>query len=103
MAQLVKPPTLDLSSGLDLRVVTSSPTMGSTLGVVPTQKKKKKIYNCKAILLILSDPYNLWGLQMKYIWSWKLSSELQGKVTFIPHETYGIPEGHFLYVCLFKV
>lgn len=32
----VKSPTLDFSSGLDLRVVRSSPELGSTLGVEPT-------------------------------------------------------------------
>ena len=36
VAQSIKHPTLDLSSSLDLRVVSSSPTLGSTLGVVPT-------------------------------------------------------------------
>ena len=35
MAQLVEHPTLDLSSGLDLRVVSSSPVLGSTLGMKP--------------------------------------------------------------------
>ena len=32
--------TLDLSSGLDLRVVSSSPDLGSTLGMETTLKKK---------------------------------------------------------------
>ena len=41
MAQLVKHGTLDLSSGLDLRVMNSSPTLGSMLDVKPTLKKKK--------------------------------------------------------------
>ena len=41
MAQSVKHPTLDLSSGLDLRVVSSSLELGSTLGVKPTKKKTK--------------------------------------------------------------
>ena len=36
VAQLVKHPTLDLSSGLDPRVVSSSPALGSKLGVEPT-------------------------------------------------------------------
>ena len=36
LAQSVKPPTLDLSSGLDLRVMSSSPALGSTLGEEPT-------------------------------------------------------------------
>ena len=35
VAQLVKHPTLDLSSDLDLRVVSSSPFLGSMLGVKP--------------------------------------------------------------------
>ena len=42
VAQLVKHLTLDLSSGLDLRVVSSSPSLGSTLGMEPTQKQKQK-------------------------------------------------------------
>jgi len=36
VAQSVKHPTLDLSSGLDLRVVSSSSELGSTLGMEPT-------------------------------------------------------------------
>ena len=36
VAQLVKHLTLDLSSGLDLSVVSSSPALSSTLGVQPT-------------------------------------------------------------------
>ena len=36
VAQLVKRPTLDLSSGLDLRVMSSSSAMGSSLGVEST-------------------------------------------------------------------
>ena len=36
VAQLVKRLTLDLSSGLDLRVVTLSPALGSMLGMEPT-------------------------------------------------------------------
>jgi len=36
VAQLVKRPTLDLSSGLDLKVVGSGFTLASTLGVEPT-------------------------------------------------------------------
>ena len=39
VAQSVKPPTLDLSSGLDLKVMSSSPVLGSTLGVESTLKK----------------------------------------------------------------
>ena len=41
MAQSVKCQTLDLSSGLDLRVVSSSLTFGSKLGVKPTKKEEK--------------------------------------------------------------
>ena len=33
MAQSVKPPPLDLSSSLDLRVMSSSPALGSRLGM----------------------------------------------------------------------
>ena len=40
--QAGKCPTLDLSSGLDLRVMSSSPALGSVVGVKPTLKKKKK-------------------------------------------------------------
>lgn len=36
VAQLVKRPTSELSLGFDLRVVSSSPAWGSTLGVDPT-------------------------------------------------------------------
>lgn len=32
----VKPPTLDLRSGLDLRAVRSRPVLGSVVGVEPT-------------------------------------------------------------------
>ena len=35
----VKRPTLDLNSGLDLRVVGSGAVLGSMLGVEPTLKK----------------------------------------------------------------
>ena len=42
MAQSVKHLTLDLSSGLDLRVLSSSPTLGSVVGVKPTSNKQKK-------------------------------------------------------------
>ncbi|KAF0878395.1 KIF3B protein, partial [Crocuta crocuta] len=41
LAQLVKHLTLDLSSDIGLRVVSSSPTLGSVLGMKPTLKKKK--------------------------------------------------------------
>ena len=40
VAQLVKYLTLDLSSGVGLRVVSSSLTLGSILGVGPTYKQK---------------------------------------------------------------
>ena len=43
MAQSVKHPTLDLSVGLELRVMSSSPVLGSTLSVKPTKTKKLKI------------------------------------------------------------
>ena len=36
VTQLIKGPTLGLSSGLDLRVVSSSPVLASMLGVEPT-------------------------------------------------------------------
>ena len=39
---VVKHLTLDLSSGLDLRVVSSSPALGYMLGMEPNLKKKKK-------------------------------------------------------------
>ena len=39
MAQSVERPTLDLSSGPNLRVVSSNPALGTTLGVKPTFKK----------------------------------------------------------------
>ena len=42
MAQSIERLTLDVSSGLDLRVASSSPTLGSTLGVEATQKHKTK-------------------------------------------------------------
>ena len=40
MAQLVKCLTLDLNSGLDIRVVSYSPVLGSMLDMEPTFKKK---------------------------------------------------------------
>ena len=45
MAQSIKHPTLDLSSGLDLRVVSSSPTLGFMLDMEPPKKKRKKKKN----------------------------------------------------------
>jgi len=44
VAQSVKHLTLDLSSGPEHRVVSSSPTLGSTLGMEPTLKKKRFVY-----------------------------------------------------------
>ena len=41
VAQLVRFPTLDLGSGLNLRDMSSSPVLGSTLGMKPTLKKKR--------------------------------------------------------------
>jgi len=41
LAQSVKHPTLDLGSGLDLRVVSLSPTLGSTLAWSLLSLKKK--------------------------------------------------------------
>lgn len=40
VAQLIKSLTLDLVSGLDLRALSSSHTLGSKLVVEPTKKKK---------------------------------------------------------------
>ena len=40
MAQSVECPTLDLSSGLDLRVVSSRSTLGSVLGMKPVKEGK---------------------------------------------------------------
>ena len=42
VTQSVKYPTHDLSSGLDLKVVSSGPTLGSTLGV--KKKTNRKVY-----------------------------------------------------------
>ena len=42
MAQSVKRLTLDLSSGLDLKVVSSSPTLGSTLGVKLRKEERQE-------------------------------------------------------------
>ena len=38
MAQSVKFPTLDLSSGLDVRVLSTSPALGSMLDTKPTER-----------------------------------------------------------------
>ena len=45
VARSVRHLTLDLSSGLDLRVMTSSPALGSMLGIKPTLKNKEKNSN----------------------------------------------------------
>ena len=42
VAPSVKRLTLDLSSGLDLRIMSSSPELGSMPAMEPTLKKKKK-------------------------------------------------------------
>ena len=42
MAQLVKHLTLDLGSGLNLRVTSSSPTLGSMLGMELLNLKKRE-------------------------------------------------------------
>ena len=42
MVQSVKRWTPDLSSGVDLRVLSSCPTLGSIQGMEPTLKKEKK-------------------------------------------------------------
>ena len=42
LAQLVKHLSLDLSSGLDLRVMSLSPALGSTLGLEPTERRKRE-------------------------------------------------------------
>ena len=47
MAQSDKRPTRDLNSGLDLRVVSSSTTLGSTLGMKPMETFLLKIYSVK--------------------------------------------------------
>lgn len=41
MGQSLKCPTPDLNLGLDLRAVSSSPMLSSTLGIEPTLKEKK--------------------------------------------------------------
>ena len=45
MAQSVKRLTLDLSSGLDLWVMSLSPALGSKLGMDPTYKKINRNIN----------------------------------------------------------
>jgi len=41
VAHLVERLTLDLGSGIDLRIVGSGPTLGSTLGMQPPKEKKE--------------------------------------------------------------
>lgn len=43
VAQLVKRPTLDFSSGLDLKVMSSSPALGSILSMEPNFKKGGRV------------------------------------------------------------
>jgi len=47
VAQSVEHPTLDLSWGLDLRVESLSPELGSMVSVEPTVKKKKERKKCE--------------------------------------------------------
>ena len=51
---LVEHLTLDLGSGLDLRVVSLSPELGSLLGVEPTGKTKNKKL-CSFQLVVLEN------------------------------------------------
>ena len=46
MVQWVKCPTVDRSSGLDLRVMSSGPALGSMLGMKPVFKKIKNKISC---------------------------------------------------------
>ena len=67
MAQSVKHLMLDLSSGLNLGVVSSSPLLGYSLDVEPTQKKKKKVRGLSMLFL------QSWGgLPMLWIKIWAL-------------------------------
>ena len=43
VAQSVKCPTLDLGSGLNLRVMSSSPVLSSMLGMMPALKEKVQL------------------------------------------------------------
>jgi len=52
VAQSVKRPTLDLSSGLDLRVVSSSPSLGFMLGLEHTYIHKNKVEQTGAQCLL---------------------------------------------------
>ena len=49
-AQSVEHLTLDLSSGLELGVVSSSPALGSTLHVEPIKKKKNNFHEVEEII-----------------------------------------------------
>ena len=59
VAQLTEHPTLNLSSGLDLRVVSLGPMLGSTLGMEPILKKK----SYKIVILSEKKIEVLTGLQ----------------------------------------
>lgn len=63
VAQLVKHLTLDLSSGLDLRVGSSRPVLGSSLGMEPTLKKKEKRVSTEANIqkMITNSWYRLYN------------------------------------------
>ena len=68
MAQSVKQLTLDLSSGLDLRVMGSSSMLGSTMGMRPTLKnffEFQKIYKYIFDLLNLLCPMGSKRLSIK--------------------------------------
>ena len=54
MIWLVRYPTLDVSSGLDLGVVSSSPGLGSTLGMEPTERRKERKKEERHSILYLS-------------------------------------------------
>lgn len=51
MVQSFEHLTHDISSDLDLRVVSSSPALGSLLGVEPTLKKEKKRCKLQSVCL----------------------------------------------------
>ena len=55
VAQSVKHLTLNLSSGVDLGVLASSPTLGSVLGMKPTSKKEEEKKEM-TILILLTNP-----------------------------------------------
>ena len=67
MAQLVKHPTLDFSSDLDLRVLGSSPTLGSTLSVEsacssPSSPPPAHALSLSQMSKILRTQYNLYQM-----------------------------------------